>query len=65
MARPLHELTGETAREIGILLAVFAPLDTLFRTEKGTSLEWLISSGLCFLGLMLIWIGIDQESAEE
>lgn len=64
MAKPLHELTGEVTKEIGILLTVFAPLDTLFRTEKGTSLDWLISSGLCFLGIVLIWIGIDQEREE-
>jgi hypothetical protein len=61
MAKPLYELTGEVTKELGILLAVFAPLDTLFRTEKGTDVDWLISSGLCTLGLVLIWIGIDQE----
>jgi len=55
MAKPLHELTGEVAKEVGILLAVFAPLDTLFRTEKGTSLDWLVSSGLCFL-VYLPWV---------
>ena len=61
MARK-HELVGETLRDIGILLVVFAPLDTLLRSDYGTRKDWLIAVGIAVLGSVLIFIGIQVGS---
>jgi len=62
VAKQRHELWAEAIRDIGILLLVFAPLDTLFRAGRGTRVDWLIALGVALLGLLLIAIGIRMES---
>ncbi len=62
VAKQRHELWAEAIRDIGILLLVFAPLDTLFRAGRGTWVDWLIALGVALLGLLLIAIGIRMES---
>jgi len=57
-----HELWAEAIRDVGILLLVFAPLDTLFRAGHGTWLDWLIALGVALLGLLLVGIGIKIEA---
>jgi len=62
MPRPKYELQAESLREIGSLLLGFAPLETLIRSEKATSFDWLITSSLAVFGLILITVGIDLEA---
>jgi hypothetical protein len=62
MPRPRYELQAETLRELGSLLLVFAPLETLIRSEKATSFDWLITSSLAVFGFILIAVGIDLEA---
>jgi hypothetical protein len=62
MGKKRHELWAEAIRDVGILLLVFGPLDTLFRAGRGTSLDWLIALGVALLGLLLIAIGIKIEA---
>jgi hypothetical protein len=62
LGKKRHELWAEAIRDIGILLLVFAPLDTLFRAGLGTQLDWLIALGVALLGLLLIGIGIKIEA---
>jgi hypothetical protein len=62
LGKKRHELWAEAIRDIGILLLVFAPLDTLFRAGHGTQLDWLIALGVALLGLLLIRIGIKIEA---
>ena len=54
-------LVGETVREFGILVFVFAPLDGLFQTG-GPPRTTVI--GLIVLGLILVVIGIMIEAWE-
>ncbi len=55
--RKAQRLLGETMRDIGILVLVFAPLDAFFQRERPGwfPLAVLIASGLLFiaLGIML------------
>jgi hypothetical protein len=53
-----HELWAEAIRDIGILLMVFAPLDTIIKSGYGTWLDWLIASGLEVLGVALLSVGV-------
>lgn len=62
MAKQRHELWAEAIRDIGTLLLVFAPLDTLFRAGHGTWKDWLIAFAVALLGLLLIAVGIRMES---
>jgi hypothetical protein len=62
MSRPRHELQAEVVREVGCLLLVFAPLETLIRSEKATSFDWLITSSLAVFGFILILVGIGLEA---
>ncbi len=64
MAKPRYELWAEAIRDVGILLFVFAPLDTLFRAGHGTSLDWLIALGIAGLGLLSIEVGVRMERAK-
>ncbi len=48
VAKQRHELWAEAIRDIGILLLVFAPLDTLFRAGRGTWVDWLIALGVAY-----------------
>jgi len=57
-----HELWAEAIRDVGILLLVFGPLDTLFRAGRGTWPDWLIALGVALLGLPLIGIGVKIEA---
>jgi hypothetical protein len=56
-----RHLTGETIREIGILLVVFAPLDAFFQHEP-PHLGPL--SSIIVTGLLAIVIGIIIEARE-
>jgi hypothetical protein len=61
VAKQRYELWAEAIRDVGILLFVFAPLDTLFRSGHGTSLDWLIAVGIAGLGLLSIEVGVRLE----
>lgn len=54
----LQRLGGETAREIGILILVFAPLEETF-SETPVSVTVIL--GLVFLSIILIAGGILME----
>ena len=57
----MEELVGETVREIGILVVVFAPLDAAFADE---SLESRVLASIVAAALGLIAAGIVLESGE-
>jgi hypothetical protein len=62
--RTTFELLGESVREIGILLAVFVPLDAAFY-EGRLGIPTLICLALIeFAGLALIAVGIMLETRE-
>lgn len=52
------ELVAEALRDVGILLFVFGPLDTLLPREHRTWVDWLVASILAVCGLFLIVLGI-------
>jgi hypothetical protein len=60
--RQTYEVVGESLREIGILLTVFAPLDTLLLAAHGTGIDWLRAIGIAILGLVLLVAGVRMES---
>lgn len=63
--RTTFELLGESVREIGILLAVFVPLDASFY-QGNLGLLTVICLGLLeFAGLALIAAGIMLERRNE
>jgi hypothetical protein len=49
-------------RDIGLLLFVFAPLDTLLKSGHGSREDWLIAACVGFGGITLIPVGIVVES---
>jgi hypothetical protein len=51
-------LWAEAIRDIGILLLVFGPLETLLRETHRTLGGWLWSSVFIILGMVLIEIGV-------
>lgn len=53
-----YELWAEACRDVGILLFVFAPLDTLLKTGRGTGTDWLIAIGVAGMGLLFLLIGV-------
>jgi hypothetical protein len=57
-----HELWAEAIRDIGILLLVFAPLDTLLRFRSGTWIDWIMAVAIAILGLLLIERGVRMGS---
>jgi hypothetical protein len=57
-----YELWAESIREIGILLLVFGPLETLPRSERTGRKDWLIAFAVAILGLLLIVKGVRMES---
>ena len=59
-----YELWSEALRDVGVLLIVFAPLETLLKSGHGTSLDWLVATGVAVLGLLLLWIGVKIETRE-
>lgn len=56
--RQQYELWGEVLRDVGILFFVFAPLDTLLKTGRGTATDWLIAIAIAVIRLLFIFIGI-------
>jgi len=58
VAKARYELWAEAIRDIGILLFVFAPLDTLLRAGRVNFIDWLIAIGIALFGLLLIEIGV-------
>lgn len=53
-----YQLWGESIREIGILLLVFGPLETLIRTRHFGKPDVLIALALAAFGFILIFIGV-------
>lgn len=57
-----HELWAEAIRDVGILLFVFAPLDTMIRSERGNWHDWLLAVVIAGLGVLLIARGVKMEA---
>lgn len=62
VAKPRHELWAECIRDIGILLLVFAPLDTLFELGHAPWWHWIVALVLLIGGLLLVDRGVRMES---
>jgi hypothetical protein len=62
MARNRDELIGESLREIGILMLVFVPLDTLLRPLGPP--HWAIAAILTGFGFIMIVVGIWIEAGK-
>jgi hypothetical protein len=58
-----NELRAEAIRDIGILMLVFAPLDTLLRGSKHWW-DWPLAGVLALLGLVLIEVGVRMGAGE-
>ncbi len=54
-------LIGESIREIGILISVFAPLDAFFQKEPPAA---SVVAAIVAAGLHFIWVGIILEAEE-
>jgi hypothetical protein len=63
MARHRNELIGESLREIGILLLVFVPLDTLL--QPNAPARWSNAVIFGVFGFILIVVGIWIEADEK
>jgi hypothetical protein len=50
-----HDLLGETAREMGLLIVVFAPLDSIFADAP---VNQVVLATMIFFGLLLVGGGI-------
>jgi hypothetical protein len=50
-----EDLLGETVREMGLLIVVFAPLDAIY---ADTPMNHLLLATMLFFGLLLVGIGI-------
>jgi hypothetical protein len=60
---PKSELWGESIRDIGILLLVFAPLDTF--VQHGSHLnreEGVVLIAVAIGGALFVWLGVWLES---
>jgi hypothetical protein len=55
-SRYRYELFGESLRELGVLLLVFVPLETLIQTTYRWRVRISLSAFL--IGFFLIWVGI-------
>jgi hypothetical protein len=53
-----YELWAEAIRDIGVLVLVFVPLDSLIRDTPITRARLLIAIGFVIFGLMLLAIGV-------
>ena len=53
--RRAHDLLGETAREMGLLIVVFAPLDAIFADAP---VNQSVLATMIFVGLLLVGSGI-------
>ena len=59
--RKAQHLVGETIRDIGILVLVFAPLDAFFREQRTPPVPLTL---ICGVGLLCIGLGIMLEARE-
>ena len=59
-----HLMWAEAIRDIGILLLVFAPLDTLLTTRCVNWKHWLIALGIAIAGYLLIRQGVKMGSSK-
>jgi len=59
----MYKLFGESAREIGILLVVFVPLESHFQTSAGQA-DLTDIIGLVLGGAILIFLGTVLEVVE-
>jgi hypothetical protein len=59
--RKAQRLLGETIRDIGILVFVFAPLDAFFQRERP---GWFPLAFVVACGLLFIAVGIMLEAKE-
>ncbi len=64
MAKLRYELRAEALRDIGILLVVFAPLDTLLRMGRTSAADWLTAIGIASFGLLFVEIGVRMETSK-
>jgi hypothetical protein len=62
--RTTAELAGETVREIGILITVFAPLDAAFHEGKFGWLTVVFLVLLQIAGLILMVTGVKLERSD-
>ena len=53
-----YELWAEAIRDIGILFLVFAPLDTLLKSEPGHWYDWPLAVGIAIVGWVLLYVGV-------
>ena len=58
-------LYGESIRELGVLLLVFVPLETLLRNCGSIDLVWSAIGVLVGLGLVIYGINVQAESEEK
>lgn len=56
-----HELWAEAIRDVGILIFVFAPLDTIIRINRGNWHDWTLALLLAALGVLLVARGVNME----
>jgi hypothetical protein len=63
MAKPTHELIAETAREMGILLTIFGPLEALLKSNSPQSSDFFWATFLVIGGCMLMIAGIALEAS--
>jgi hypothetical protein len=65
MSKPRYELWGEMAREIGVLLLVFGPLDYLIEYSRvGQPLDLhglLVIVGFAVVGIIAMVTGVEIE----
>ena len=59
-----HELRAEAIRDVGILLFVFAPLDTLLRGDNRHWWDWPLAGAIAVVGLVLIEVGVRMGEGE-
>ncbi len=55
------ELWAEVFRDIGLLLFVFGPLDTVLKEGKGTSDDWLLAGVIALVGICFMVAGVELE----
>ena len=58
-------LYGESIRELGVLLLVFVPLETLLRNRDSLDLVWSAIGVLAGLGLIVYGVNVQAEGEEK
>jgi len=56
--KPPHQLWAEAVRDVGVLFAVFGPLDTIYASQP----NWRVALALFLAGMATLYIGILMES---